>query len=430
MLPLTGVSDCDCADAKTLVELVAPDGRATPAQIVGQRDGQTEIVFTPHELPATGYLRLALRPAAEAAETSLRVSPRQIENRFFRVELDDEGNIVRLLDKRQGREVVPAGQRANELQLFQDGPEREAAWNIHATFEKRTYAWEPGTTLEVVETGPVRAVVRITRRYRASTVAQDMILYDRVPRIDFVTRADWQARQVMLKAAFPVAVRSPRASFEIQFGAVERPTHRNTSWDQEKFEVCAHRWADLSEAGYGVSLLNDCKYGYDVHGNVLRLTLLRGPESPDPDADRGQHEFTYALFPHAGDWTEGETVRRGWELNVPVVCCAMDDGRRTTDDRQTPTAPALPFSRSFLELTGPAILETIKPAEDGDGWIVRVYEPNGGRGTVTLHSARPWQQVVACNLVEENGAAMPSDGQSVAFPIGPFEIVALRVRFA
>ena len=334
MLPLTGVSDCDCADAKTLVELVAPDGRAAPAQIIGQRDGQTELVFTPHELPATGYLRLALRPAAEAAQTSLRVSPRQIENRFFRVELDDEGNIVRLLDKRHGREVVPAGQIANELQLFQDGPEREAAWNIHATFEKRTYAWEPGTTLEVVETGPVRAVVRITRRYRASTIAQDMILYDRVPRIDFVTRADWQERQVMLKAAFPVAVRSPRASFEIQFGAVERPTHRNTSWDQEKFEVCAHRWADLSEAGYGVSLLNDCKYGYDVHGDVLRVTLLRGPESPDPDADRGQHEFTYALFPHAGDWTAGETVRRGWELNVPVVCYAVDEGRKTKDEGQ------------------------------------------------------------------------------------------------
>ncbi len=293
----------------------------------------------------------------------------------------------------------------------------------------------------------MRAVVRITRRYRASTIVQDMILYDRVPRIDFVTRADWQERQVMLKAAFPVAVRSPRASFEIQFGAVERPTHRNTSWDQEKFEVCAHRWADLSEAGYGVSLLNDCKYGYDVHGNVLRLTLLRGPESPDPDADRGQHEFTYALFPHAGDWTAGETVRRGWELNVPVVCYAVDEGRKTKDEGQplggssgrssrsiplgptVPAAPTLPLAHSYLDVSGPAILEAIKPAEDGDGWIVRVYEPNGGRGTVTLRSARPWRQVIACNLVEENGAALPNDGQSVAFPIGPFEIVALRVRF-
>ncbi|MCU0501422.1 MAG: glycosyl hydrolase-related protein, partial [Anaerolineae bacterium] len=271
--------------------------------------------------------------------------------------------------------------------------------------------------------------------------AQDLILYDRVPRIDFVTRADWQERQVMLKAAFPVAVRSPRASFEIQFGAVERPTHRNTSWDQEKFEVCAHRWADLSEAGYGVSLLNDCKYGHDVHDNVLRVTLLRGPESPDPDADRGQHQFTYALFPHAGDWTAAETVRRGWELNVPVVCVATDDGRRTTDDggrtpaglsrsQTVPSAPALPLAHSFLEVNGPAILEAIKPAEDGDGWIVRLYEPNGGRGTVMLRSARPWQQVVACNLVEENGAPMPNDGQTVRFPIGPFEIVTLRVRFA
>jgi alpha-mannosidase len=227
---------------------------------------------------------------------------------------------------------------------------------------------------------------------------------------------------VLLKAAFPVAVRAARASFEIQFGAVERPTHRNTSWDQEKFEVCAHRWADLSEAGYGVSLLNDCKYGHDALDNVLRLTLLRGPESPDPDADRGRHEFTYALAPHAGGWAEGETVRRGWELNVPAVCYAVSD-------RPSADVDAVPLSRSFLEVDGPAIVETIKPADDGDGWIVRVYEPNGGRGTVTVRSARPWRQVLACNQVEENGEALVSDGRSVAFPVRPFEIVALRFRF-
>jgi alpha-mannosidase len=314
--------------------------------------------------------------------------------------------------------VIPAGGRANVLQLFQDGPERESAWNIHATFEKRAYAWDPGATVEVIEAGPVRASLRITRRYRASTLVQELRVYDRLPRIDFVARADWQARQVLLKAAFPVAVRAPRASFEIQFGAVERPTHRNTSWEQEKFEVCAHRWADLSETGYGVSLLNDCKYGYDVRDNVLRLTLLRGPESPDPDADRGRHEFTYALYPHAGDWGAGETVRRGWELNAPMVCIAGAAGQ-----------PSSAKSASFIQIEGPAILETIKPAEDDDGWIVRLYEPNGGRGPVTLRSPRPWQRVERCNLVEEGGVELAAAGQTVTFPVQPFEIVALRLRF-
>jgi alpha-mannosidase len=424
--PLTGVSDCDCTDARAQVELVAPDGRATPAQVIGQRDGATEIVFAPDELPAMSCVPFAVRPAAEPASTSLRVSPRQVENRFFRVELDAEGCIVRLWDKRNGREVVPPGQKANELQLFQDGPERESAWNVHATFEKRAYAWDGGATLEVVEVGPVRATVRITRRYRGSTIVQDMRLYDRVPRIDFATRADWQARQVMVKAAFPVEVRAPRAAFEIQFGAVERPTHRNTSWDQEKFEVCAHRWADLSEAGYGVSLLNDCKYGHDVKGNTLRLTLLRGPESPDPEADRGEHEFTYALYPHAGSWSEGETVRRGWELNVPAVClAAMKDERRTTT---ADGGPQIAATTSFFQVEGPAILETIKPAEDGDGWILRLYEPNGGRGAVTLRSLKALASVEQCSLAEEGGERLPADAHSVAFPIQPFEIVALRIR--
>jgi alpha-mannosidase len=412
---------CDCAPE---IELVADDGRATPAQVVRQADGQVELAFAAGGLPALGYARFTVRQAAAAAESSLRISPRLIENRFFRIELDADGCLTRLLDQRAAREVIPAGQRANELQLFQDGPEREAAWNIHATFEKRTYDWDLGTTVEVSEAGPVRAALRITRRYRNSTLVQEVRVYDQTPRIDFVTQADWQARQVLLKVAFPVAVRAPRATFEIQFGAVERPTHRNTSWEQEKFEVCAHRWADLSETGYGVSLLNDCKYGYDVRDNVLRLTLLRGPEAPDPDADRGRHEFTYALFPHAGGWGEGETARRGWELNAPVACVAGDDGRTTNDEGRTTAQPV-----SFFQVAGPAILETLKPAADGDGWIVRLYEPNGGRGPVTLRSARPWQQVTRCNLVEEGDAELAAAGQTVTFAMQPFEIIALRVRF-
>ena len=411
---------CDCAPA---LELVAADGRPRPGQVVRQADGQVELAFAAEGVPATGYAAFALRQAAAAADSSLRISPRLIENRFFRIELDADGCIVRLLDRRYGREVIPAGRRGNELQLFQDGPEREAAWNIHATFEKRRYAWDPDVTIAVIEAGPVRGGVRITRRYRTSTIVQDVLVYDHLPRIDFVTQADWQERQVLLKAAFPVAVRSPRATFEIQFGAVERPTHRNTSWEQEKFEVCGHRWADLSEPGYGVSLLNDCKYGYDVRDNVLRLTLLRGPESPDPDADRGHHRFTYALYPHAGDWTQADTVRRGWELNVPVVCIATDH-RPTADDRPTTARAA-----SFLQVEGPAVLEAIKPAEDGDGWIVRLYEPHGGRGTVTLRSERPWREIVSCNLVEENAGPIAAAGQIATLPIRPFEIVALRMRF-
>ena len=206
------------------------------------------------------------------------------------------------------------------------------------------------------------------------------------------------------------------ATFEIQFGAVERPTHRNTSWDEEKFEVCGHRWADLSEAGYGVSLLNDCRYGYDAKGNVLRLTLLRGTERPDPDADRGHHEFTYSLLPHSGDWREAETVRRAWELNVPTVCMPSSSGQGV-----------LPESRSFFEIDGPAILETLKPAEDGNGLILRLYEPNGGRGRVVVRSTLPLDSVLACNHVEEKGNEVPWERGAFSFTINPFEIKTFRL---
>ncbi len=413
------------------LELVSSEGEAVAAQIIARRGDQVDIAFAPGALPALGYAGFSIRPAAQPAEHSLRATPGEMENRYFRLRLAEDGTIAGLYDKVHGREVLPKGECANRLQLFQDGPEREAAWNIHATFEKREYAWEPGTTIEVVECGPVRAVVRITRHFRQSRIEQDLILYDQLPRIDFVTRAHWEERQVMLKAAFPLAVRSSRAAFEVQFGAVERPTHRNTSWDQEKFEVCAHRWADLSEAGYGVSLLNDCKYGHDVHGHTLRLTLLRGPEWPDPDADRGEHTFTYALYPHAGSWAEGGTVQRGWELNVPILCLA--GGGQAAADTGT---------RSFFAVDGPAVLETLKQAEDGGGpwtreplqqhardmgWIVRFYEPYGGRGTVRVRTPWPLQRVCECNLVEEAQSEVAPQGDAFAFAMRPFEIKTFRL---
>lgn len=409
----------DGAQGGTTLEVVDSEGSVTPAQVVEVRDGKAEIIFAPSEVPAIGYATFSLRPARGRPEHSLRVSENGMENRFFLLQLNENGELVRLFDKRYEREVIPTGSPANRLQLFQDGPEGEAAWNIHATFEQREYAWDPGTYRVVIERGPVRAMVRVHRHYRETYLEQDIVLYDRVPRIDFVTRVNWQARQTLLKAAFPVKVRAMYATYEIQFGAIERPTHRNTSWDQEKFEVCAHRWADLSEAGYGVSLLNDCKYGYDVHGNVLRLTLLRGTETPDPNADRGHHEFTYALLPHLGDWRSGETVQRAWELNVPIICLPSEASSETTLCR-----------RSFLMVDGPAILQTLKPAEDGDGWIMRLYEPHGGRGNVRIWLDYPLREVLACNHVEENlnQPPLPVRDRAFKFEIHPFEVRTFRLR--
>jgi alpha-mannosidase len=301
------------------------------------------------------------------------------------------------------------------LQLFQDGPEVEDAWNVHDTLDKRRYPIEGNATVEVVESGPVRGIVRVTRTHRNTRFEQDIVVYADSARIDFVNRVDWQERQTLLKVAFPLAIRSHHATYEVQYGALARPTHQNTSWDQQKFEIPAQRWADLSEAGYGVSLLNDSRYGYDCKGNVLRLTLLRGTTNPDPEADRGWHEFTYSLLPHLGDWIAGETVKRAFELNVPL--------------RSLPLAVPAGEPSSLLSVAGvDVIVDAIKPAENGEGLIVRLYEPHGARGKATVTTSLPFTSVVECNHVEEGDGVVSHDGNTFTFAIKPFEIRTFRLR--
>ena len=398
------------------VSAVTPDGTRHAVQILGHSAGHTTLLFGPGEVPALGYSTVTLSDEPVPSSATWHVSSKKMENRFFRIALNAAGGITRLRDKVHAREVLAPGAVGNDLQLLQDGPEHEDAWNIHETSDRRQYPFEGPTSVRVVETGPVRGVVRVTRQHRQSVIEQEIILYADLARIDFVTRVDWQERQTMLKAAFPLNVRATRATYEVQFGACERPTHRNTSWDQQKFEVPAHRWADLSEADYGVSLLNDSRYGYDAKDNVLRLTLLRSTTFPDPEADRGRHEFTYALLPHAGSWTSGQTVRRAWELNVPARGQVV-----------APTARQAAV-RSYLGVEGgSAVVEALKPAQDGRGHILRIYEPHGGRGEVTIRLDVPVKRVVACNLVEEDGAALPVSRGVFHFALGPFQIRTFRL---
>jgi alpha-mannosidase len=407
-------------EVDSLVELDIPDmgtdiigtlsGEPVPLQVIGGEGDRVHLLAAVQKVPSMGGAVLEIQTGPVGC-CDLQAGDRWLESPFFRLELNDDGEIVSLWDKRAGRQVIAEGQTANQLQLFQDGPEREAAWNVHPTSTRRRYEWDT-TTVALTESGPVRATLRVIKRRGETVLTQDVSLTCHLPRVDFRTHVNWQERQTMLKAAFPLAIHTERATYEVQFGAIERPTHTNTSWEQEKFEVCAQRWADLSEGGYGVSLLNDCKYGHDARGNVLRLTLLRGPQYPDPLADLGEHEFTYALYPHQGDWRQADTVRRGWELNVPMFTLP-------TDIQRPPT--------SFMQVQGPAIVETFKPAEDGEGAILRFYEPHGSRGRVTVRLKMPIRGVVACNLVEENDEAVPFEDASFSFDILPFQIRSFRL---
>jgi alpha-mannosidase len=396
---------------------VSPSGQKTPCQVVG-REGESVTLLFLARVPACGHAVYHIVSGAVEARSAVRTGELALENDALRVEFDREGRLTRAYDKRAQREVLAPGQKGNLLQLFDDRPVNFDAWDIDPWFEDQQWEVPEAESAETVQAGPVRATLRFRRRTERSTFVQDVQLCAHSRRLDFVTHADWRERKTLLKVAFPVDVLAPQATYEIQFGAIQRPTHHNTSWDRAKFEVTAHRWADLSEAGYGVALLNDCKYGHDVKGNVLRLSLLRSPVDPDTEADQGEHDFTYALYPHPGGWPEGEVVRRGLELNVPLLAFAAE--------AHPGEAPA---EASAITCDRPnVIVETLKKAEDGDDLILRLYEAHGARGPVTLRIALPVKSAAECNGMEEEiGPADFAEGM-LRFGVRPWEIRTFRLR--
>lgn len=402
--------------------LLGPDGQPLPAQDVGG-DGERQNLYYVPEVPSLGYAAYRLGEGITVAEEpeALTITPAHLENRFYRLELNERGQLTSIWDKERQREVLAPGARGNVLQTFMDKPLNFDAWDIDIFYQEKMQEIDELVEATVEESGPLRGVLRLRWRFHGSTVTQRLTLYAHAPRIDFRTEVDWQQAQTLLKVAFPVNVRAARATFDIQFGAIERPTHWNTSWDYARFEVAGHKWADLSEGDYGVALLNDCKYGYDVKDNVLRLTLIKSAVRPDSRADKGRHQFIYSLLPHSGDWRDA-VVREGYELNhelmaVPVMATSGGD---------------LPprFSLASVDADH-MILETVKQAEDGDGWVLRCYETQQRRNAaVTINMGRPLQRAVACNLVEEGEEPVTADADSVTFAIGPFEIRTFKVWLA
>ncbi len=260
--------------------------------------------------------------------------------------------------------------------------------------------------------------MRVRRTFHDSVITQDVVLYAGAKRIDFETTVDWHESDKVLKAAFPVSVLNTQASFEIAHGAIQRPTHRNNSYDAAKFEQCAHKWADLSEGDYGVSLLNDCKYGYDIEDSRMRITLLRAPTCPDNTGDHGMHSFTYSLYPHAGTWQTADTVRQALLLNVPLqgALLAQQSGDQPTE-------------RSFIRTDREDIVvDAFKQAQDGDGMILRLYEAKQKRGEVTVQVDLPFTSVTECNLMETDETPIPTEDGAFRFPIRPFEVKTFRLK--
>jgi alpha-mannosidase len=255
----------------------------------------TWIAAGPHAPLSITPLRIVSDELSPIA-TELTATTTLLENRYVRIDLNTDGDITRIFDKIANRDVLTHDSLANQFQAFEDRPKNWDAWDVDIFYDDRMWLADPATSVKIVESGPLRVTLLIERRILHSNYQQRISLRHNSPRLDIETNIDWRERHIFLKAAFPVEILSPTATYEIQWGNVQRPTHRNTSWDWARFETCAQKWVDLSEGGYGVSLLNNGKYGHDIHENVMRVSLLRSSTMPDPQADQGQHSFTYSLI--------------------------------------------------------------------------------------------------------------------------------------
>ena len=381
-------------------------------------------VLVPVSVPACGYVTIDLDAVPEPAAAAVTVSERSLENELLRVEWDDDGLLTSIFDKEHGREVLAPGARGNLFQLHDDNPREFDAWNVDIEYLDRRVDLTDVSSIGIVEHDPLRAAVRFVREFGSSTITQTMRLATGSRRLEFHTEVDWHELHKFLKVAFPVDVHASRATYEIQFGHLERPTHANTSWDVARFEVCAHRWADLGEPGYGVALLNDCKYGYDIRGNVMRLSLLRSPGWPDPESDRGKNHFAYALFPHSGDLREAGVIEEAEAFNLPLTAVPG-----------TPRGPGwhgyapLPLGMaSFVSADRPNVtIEAVKKADRADAVIVRLSEAWGARAHVRVSVAGLFTSVTRVDLLERHVETVACTGGVVELDLRPFELVTLAL---
>jgi alpha-mannosidase len=376
------------------------------------------------DVPSMGYTVLHVVSSARPADlkaTDLKVAGLTLENANLRVTVDPKtGCITSLFDKRSNFESLASGACGNQLQTFKDTPKDYDAWNIDPGTLDHMTPIDTVNSVELIEKGPLRAVIRVSRTWQNSKFVQDITLYAGADQVDVVNDIDWHETHVLLKAAFPLAATSNHATYEIPFGSIERATTRNNSWERAQFEVPAQRWADLSDGQHGFSLINDSKFGYDDAGNVLRLTLLRSPTWPDPEADRGHHHFRYAVYPHSGDWKQALTVRHGYEYNYELQ--AMQVAAHTG---------SLPLEHSFASVQPKSVVLTaMKKAEDSDSLIFHAFEWAGKSGDVTFTVPEGATGAVITNLLEQpQGTPLTVTDNRLTVPIHPFEILTIRVDY-
>ena len=392
------------------------EGNRLPAQ----HTADNKVVFRPRSVPSKGYAIFTPNPDPGNFPSEIAVKGGEIDTPYYHVRLDRQGQFVSLFDKEANRELLQAGKKGNVLRAYEDKPMNYDNWDIDIYYTEKSWTLEKLQKMEWVEQGPVRAVLRLERSFLSSTVTQKIIFYAESRRIDFETVVDWKQHDLLLKVEFPFDLNAYEATYDIQFGSIKRPAHKNTSWDAARFEVCAQKWADLSEGGYGVALLNDCKYGYGICDGTMTLSLVKSGTLPNPVADQEEHRFTYALFPHLGDCYAADVPREADCLNVPLY------GVRTsspgTGEGELPGASLLSVDANNV------VVETVKRAEDGSGIILRVYENKNRRTDACITWTEGFQSVAECDLLERELEKPRPAGTQISFTIKPFEIKTFKLR--
>ena len=385
-----------------------------PEQVKGQQQAADGSSLGVVRVPAVGYTIGAATPVQAQVTLTENADTIVLENEYVRATFKPNGNLVSLYDLKKKREAVQKDAPANKFVMFDDNPIIYDAWDVDIFHLEKPVATKDARRAQVTERGPLRASIQFDYELTPKcSITQTVSLTALSPRLDFTNEIDWSESHKILKAEFPVNVRAQNATFEIQFGHLQRPTHFNTSWDVARFEVPAHKWVDLSEPDYGVALLNDCKYGHSVYENVMRLSLLRAPKHPDPNADQGHHTIRYALLPHDGSLQQAGVVAEVYRFNEPLLVRATDHA---------------PENVSFFNVDAPAIvIETIKKAEDSNALVIRLYEAHGTRGTFRLSSSLPIKSAALCNLLEETQTPLVWAYGGVDLEFAPFKIITLKL---
>lgn len=411
------VSDTVCIDAP-FDECSVFDGDGNEVKsFVTTENNISKLYFTANDVPGMGYRVFTVKPGKGNTFTPVTATNTLLENKYLKALLDENGTLISLYDKENSREVLTG--KGNVLTISHDKPVHESAWNLENDYMMNMTELKSAESVTVLESSPVKGVIEVVRKYNKSVITQKIILKAESRVLEFNTEVDWHEREKVLKAEFPVNIRARYSTFEIAHGALQRPTYANNSYEKAMFECCAHKWTDLSEGDYGVSLLNDCKYGYDIHDNVMRITLMRGPICPDPKGDLGKNSFIYSIYPHKGSWQDAGTVNEAFKLNIPLKAFTVENGEGES------------LQNAFFSLDSQnVIIDAVKKAQDGNGVIIRVYESEGKHTTASLST--PFNNAgsaLECNMMEQDEAAIDISCGAITFGIGPFEVKTFRIIF-